>query len=79
MKHAKHVISWSIPSTPFYEARQAHQFFEVRQPRQFMKHANQVSTPSTRARKARKHAKHASTPLSRLEIVTHLFSCENNR
>ena len=79
MKHAKHVISWSIPSMPFYEARQAHQFFEVRQPRQFMKHANQVSTPSTRARKARKHAKHASTPLSRLEIVTHLFSCENNR
>ena len=22
MKHAKHVISWSMPNTPFYEARQ---------------------------------------------------------
>ena len=51
MKHAKHVILWSTPSTPFYEARQARQIFEARQARHFMKHAKHVSTPSMRARK----------------------------
>ena len=30
MKHAKHGILWSTPSTSFYEARQERQFFEAR-------------------------------------------------
>ena len=51
MKHAKHVILWSTPSTPFYEARQARQIFEARQARHFMKHAKHEGTPSMRARK----------------------------
>ena len=43
MKHAKHAMLWSTPSTPstvFYEARQARHFFEARQAPDFMKHAN---------------------------------------
>ena len=49
MKNAKHVILWSLPSTPFYEARQffeahqAHEFFEARQARDLMKHAKQAN------------------------------------
>ena len=56
MKHAKHTILRPTSSTlmfwttPFYEARQARQYFEARQACHFMKHA--------------KCAKHASTPFS---------------
>ena len=57
MKHVKHAIFWSSPSTAFYEACQA---------RKHVKSIESTSTPSTRARKTRepakhvKHAKHAS-------------------
>ena len=64
MKHGKHAILWSTPSTPFYEARQERQFSEARQARHFMEHAKHVknakhvSTESTRADQTREHAKH---------------------
>ena len=44
MKHAKYTILWSIPSTTFYEARQAHQVSEARQAHHFMEHAKHLST-----------------------------------
>ena len=44
MKHAKHAILWSIPSTTFYEARQARQVSEARQARHFMEHDKHLST-----------------------------------
>ena len=60
MKHAKHAILWSTPSTPFYEARQECQFFEACQTRDFMKHAKHA-----KFLKHAKHTKHVSTPSMR--------------
>ena len=59
MKHAKHAIFWSSPSTHFYEVRKHvflwsmpnMLFYEPRQAHPFMKH--------TKLPRARKHAKHA--------------------
>ena len=51
LKRAKYTILWSMPITPFYEARQAHnhaKFIEL------------ASTPSTQACKHIKDPKHAS-------------------
>ena len=59
IKHAKHIILWCTPSTPFYVAHQARQFFEACQTRDFIKHAISWSTTSTWARQAREHVKHA--------------------
>ena len=47
MKHAKHVILWSTPSTLFYEARQASQFMKHAKHANFLKHAISWSTQST--------------------------------
>ena len=66
IKHAKHAILWSTSSTLFYEARQARHFMKHSKRASFLKHAKDVSTPSTRAGKARKACEHASTPFIRL-------------
>ena len=58
MKHAKHCILWSTSSPQFCDSHHAHQFFDARKARHFMKHAKHVSTPKTRARQSREHTKH---------------------
>ena len=63
-KYAKHVILWSTPSTPIFEAHQAYDLMKD------TKHAILWSTPSTlifwstptrQTREHVKHAKHAIT------------------
>ena len=68
----KHVVLWNMPSTPYYEVRQAPLFYEARQARDFMKDAKHSilwstsSTPFHEAREHVKYAKHANTQFSRL-------------
>ena len=73
MKHAKHTILWSTPSTPIFWSTPSAPFHEARKAR---KHASTWSTPIIRARKAREHAKHLSTPSTQSMRARHLADSE---
>ena len=62
IKHAKHAIlrsTPSTPSTPFYEARQA------RKHAKFIEHASMQSTPTRKGHQARKHVKYVKYAITR--------------
>ena len=80
MKHAKHAILYSTPSTPIFWSTPSTPFHGARQARKHVKHTKHVSRESTRARQTgehTKHAKHASTPSSRLVCKVYADSTMN--
>ena len=75
LKHAKHAILWSMPSTPILWSTPSTPFHGARQARE---HAKHVSTESTRARQTREYSKHVKNTKHASTQARHLADSYND-